>query len=198
MNGPAPCNFTAASPVNNAATAVRYPTELIDVWLSRDGERMTMRPVLWQDDPGLRALFKRTSTAARDVIDNFPEVLDGLCDLDFVKQVAVVITVDHGGSQRIVADARYLVADNAASADFAVLVEDGWRRQGVGRRALGGLVDAARRAGLKSLRSTVKRTNAPMLLLLHRCGFSAASDGCAATTGLVTMARDVYVVGIDI
>lgn len=197
MSLPALRTLATASPAASAPSAVRYPTELIDVWLSLDGERMTMRPVLSQDAPGLRALFRRSSTAARNVIDNFPQVLDGMCDLDFTRELAVVVTVDRGGSQRIVADARYLVADSAASADFAVLVEDGWRRQGVGRRALGALVDAARRSGLQSLRSTVRRTNAPMLLLLHRCGFAAATGGCPPTTSFVTMARNVDALGSD-
>ncbi|HSC65981.1 MAG TPA: GNAT family N-acetyltransferase [Caldimonas sp.] len=195
MSRLASCALATAPPAAIASSAARYPTELIDVWLSLDGERMTLRPILAQDEPGLRALFRRSSTAARDVIDNFPEVLEGICDIDFACQVAVVITVDRGGSQRIVAEARYLVADSGASADLAVLVEKAWQRQGLGRRALGALAEAARRSGLQSLRSTVRRTNAPMLLLLHRCGFCAATSGPAATTELVTMARDVDVVG---
>jgi len=198
MNAPTLHALATAGATSSARSAARYPTELIDVWLSRHGERMTMRPVLAQDEPGLRALYRRSSTAVRDVADNFPDLLDGIGDVDFAHELAVVVSVDLGGSQRIVADARYVVATSAASADFAVLVEDGWRRQGLGRRALDALVDGARRAGLKSLRSTVERTNAPMLLLLHRCGFAAATDGAAATTSLVTMARDVAAVGLDI
>jgi GNAT superfamily N-acetyltransferase len=198
MNGPPFGVLTAASPAASAPSAVRYPTELIDVWFSLHGERMTMRPVLSQDEPGLRELFRRSSMAARDVTNDLPQVLDGMCDLDFERQLAVVITVDCGGSQRIVADARYCVADGAASADIVVLVDDGWQRQGLGRRALGALVDAGRRSGLQSLRSTVRRTDAPMLLLLHRCGFSAAAPGCPLAAGFVTMARNVNVVGSDI
>lgn len=198
MNGSALRQFASGSAAASANATVRYPTELIDVWLSRDGERMTMRPVLSQDEAALRALFRRSSTAVRDVVDNFPELLDGLCDIDFAREVAVVITVDRVGSERLVAEARYLVDARAASADFAVLVDDGWRRQGLGRRALGALVDAARRAGLRSLRSTVKRTNASTLLLLHRCGFSAATGSGATTSGLVTMTRDVSDCRIDI
>jgi acetyltransferase len=198
MNARARCALATASPAKSAPPAVRYPTELIDVWLSLDGERLTLRPVLWQDEPGLRALFRQSSVAVRDVIDNFPEVLDGMCDVDFARDVAVVITVDRGGSQRIVADARYLVADGGASADFAVLVEEGWRRQGLARHAISALVVAAQRAGLQSLRSTVGRTDAPMLLLLHRCGFATAPCRHAATTGLVTMTRNIDVVGTDI
>jgi GNAT superfamily N-acetyltransferase len=198
MNAPDLRASATACAAPDTTSAGRYPTELIDVWLSRDGERMTMRPVLAQDEPGLRALYRRASTAVRDVADNFPEVLDGLGGVDFAHELAVVVSVDRGGLQRIVADARYVVAESAACADFAVLVEDGWRRRGLGRRALGALVAAARRSGLKSLRSTVKRTNAPMLLLLHRCGFSAATDPSAAATDYVTMTRHVDVVGNDI
>ena len=59
--------------------------------------------------------------------------------------------------------------------------------------ALAALVDAARRSGLRSLRSTVLSTDAPMLLLLHRCGFGIASVESAAAARFVTMTRDFSV-----
>ncbi len=192
------CRGRSASATADASAWARYPTELIDVWRSLDGERMTLRPILSQDQPGLRALFGRSSRAAR--FQRFrvaagefpPHVLAAMCELDFARHLAVVITVDRSGDERIVADARYCVGEGGASAEFALLVEDGWQRRGLGRRALDALVDAAQRSGLQALHASVMRTNAAMLLLLHRCGFSAAQD---ADGGFVRMARNVSVAG---
>jgi RimJ/RimL family protein N-acetyltransferase len=63
-------------------------------------------------------------------------------------------------------------------AEFAVVVDDAWQRQGLGNEMLGMLAEHAARAGLASFAGFVLPENWPMLALLSRfdCEFLADAD----------------------
>lgn len=154
-----------------------------------------LRPIPPRDLDGLRALFERSSTTAGhqrsgvDTDEMSTSHLAEMCKVDFRGDVGFVITTTCSDKETIVADARYAVTPGGASAEVSVLVQPYWRRRGLGRRAVRALVDAAHRSGLRCLHANVMRTNAPMLLLLHRCGFAVGVR--ARMPGFVEMRRDV-------
>jgi acetyltransferase len=98
--------------------------------------------------------------------------------VDQWRHVALVVTTpsDDGGDELIVGDVRYVADADGRCAEFAIVVDDAWQRQGLGERALRGLGDAARRNGLRELHGGVMNGNAPMLSLARRCGFQLACD----------------------
>jgi acetyltransferase len=78
-----------------------------------------------------------------------------------------------------VAVARYVVAPDNASCEFAIVVADAWQQRGVGTRLMEALMDAARRRGLTTIFGEVLASNHKMLALVRRLGFrvvSPASD----------------------
>ncbi|WP_372526558.1 GNAT family N-acetyltransferase [Piscinibacter sp.] len=158
-----------------------YPTTLIDVWRSGDGERFVLRPILPQDLPLLEDMIRRSSPATRydrfhGAVNGLPlDVLRDMTHVDYEKHLALVITWTGTCGEILVADARYSVDADGQSAEVALLVEDRWQRRGLGQYAVQSLVNAARRAGLIRLRGNVLRRNATMLSLMRRCGFRPAS-----------------------
>lgn len=78
----------------------------------------------------------------------------------------------HGG--RVVALAQY--ARGAAEAEFAVVVADDWRGQGLGEALLGLLVSDARRAGVRTLAGLALAGNRAMRALARKLGFALRRD----------------------
>lgn len=159
--------------------ACHYPTALIDVWRLRDGSRITLRPVLPQDSLLLGDLMTRLSPSARRnrfhgaVSKVSAQWLDRMTCVDHERHVAFVMTTTQNSGERIIADARYFVGKEELgdSAEFAVVVDEGWQRRGLGVRAMQALVSTAADAGLRWLQGDVLANNRSMLALMRKCNF---------------------------
>jgi GNAT superfamily N-acetyltransferase len=160
----------------------RYPTSLIDVWGAKNGARLTLRPVLPQDDGLLGNMILGLSRATRT--NRFHGAVNALSDealqqmtcIDYRRHMAFVITAHEDHRERVVADARFVVDERGDGAEFAIVVDDHWQRLGLGERAIGALATAADRQGLYWLHGSVLSGNAPMLSLVQRCDFSCTPD----------------------
>jgi GNAT superfamily N-acetyltransferase len=160
-----------------------YPATLIDTRSSTGGRRFTLRPVLPQDDLLLAELVAGLSPAARRnrffcAVNLSMAHLRQMSCVDYQSQLGLVVTTQVDGSERVVADARYCVDTHGdgGGAEFALMVDEHWRRQGLGHWALQALKQAANRAGLAWLHGEVRHGNDPMLSLVQRCGFVARCD----------------------
>jgi len=99
-------------------------------------------------------------------------LLEALIPTDQNPQVAwVVQECARDGS--IVAEARYAAV--AGEAEFALVVGDAWRRQGLGRALLSGLLRRAAAAGIGRMWGYIRRDNEPMLQLATSAGFELRS-----------------------
>lgn len=154
-----------------------YPATLIDSRRGRDGVALTLRPVLPQDELLLAELVQGLSPAARrnrfhGAVRLSRAHLRAMSQIDYAQQLGLVVSTQAAGAERVIADARYCVGADQASAEFALMVDERWQRHGVGRWALLALVGAARQAGLQWLQGEVLIDNTPMLALLQACGFA--------------------------
>jgi acetyltransferase len=155
----------------------RYPADLIDVWTLPDGTRVTLRPVLPQDQPLIADFLEDLSRATRQ--QRFRGVgafsasqLAQMSQIDYRYHLAFVATIKEDEAETIVADARYVVDDHEhACADFALVVHDHWQRRGIGTRAVQALSEVAHRRGLRWLRGEVGSDNPAMLAFAQQCGF---------------------------
>lgn len=160
-----------------------YPTERIALWTLADGHRLLLRPMLPQDAAPFAAWLAGMSPQARRM--RFHGACNGvsgarlaaMTDVDHQRHVAFVIMHVHNGREQLVAEARYQVdATDASSAEFAVLVDEGWLRLGLGARALHALLSCAASQQLRTLYACVRRDNQPMQALALRCGFAVHPD----------------------
>lgn len=71
--------------------------------------------------------------------------------------------------------------DGADSAEAAILIVDEFARRGVGRWLFGGLIVAAKRAGLKRLHGETQADNHAMLALAHAFGAASRYLGAGRT-----------------
>lgn len=166
----AQCSWSAP-PVSSAT---------VERWALRCGARACLRPVRADDGCGLEAMLLRQSRASR--YQRFHSAINGLSPKQLARltcsddplQLGLVATID-GIEGAIVAEARF-ASDDGRSAEVAVIVDEAWRRRGIGWRALGMLLHAARARGLHALHGRVLDTNDPMLALVRRAGWRMSRD----------------------
>ena len=133
-----------------------YPEYLVRSVRLADGATIVMRPIT-PDDAAIEQEFVRNLSVESRYF-RFMEPLRELSPrmLSPFTQVGV---------------ARYIVAPDSVSCEFAVVVADGWQRRGVGMLLMDALMDAGRGRGLRCMYGDVLAANHKMLALTRRLGF---------------------------
>lgn len=147
-------------------------------WSQPDGRSLTLRPIV-PDDFAMETLFlERLSTEAGynrlfSPRRPSPQEIRRWTTIDPAREVAYVVTTsDFMGVEEMLAVGRLVHDDDSPDAEFALLVGDASKRQGIGRRLLLALIDAARSRNLRTLYGATLSTNAAMLALGLQCGFT--------------------------
>ncbi|MBX3607135.1 MAG: GNAT family N-acetyltransferase [Piscinibacter sp.] len=148
-----------------------------ETWTLADGTPMALRVLRPTDAPALNELIDELTP--QDRRRRFHGAVGGvstawltrMASIDPQRELALVVTAQRRGRELLVADARCVVDETGQDAEFALMVASGWRRRGVGQRALLGLAEAAAERGLHWLYGSVLSDNLPMLALVRRCGF---------------------------
>lgn len=160
-------------------------------WPLPDGSGATLRRIAPEDleievaflaglspDTSYNRLFS-TRHPGRDEVVRWTNV-------DLSHEEALVVTGERDGAEFMRAVARYVRDDDGPDAEFAIVVGDAWKRCGLGRRLICGLVALARRAGVRELYGSTLSTNVGMLALGHRLGFASrrmVGDGAVTRLG---------------
>ena len=79
------------------------------------------------------------------------------------------------GEQKLIASAAFFKTKIPSTAEIALVVNEKWRRYGIGRFLLEFLIKIARELNVKYFSGTVLLENTPMLHLLHDSGYPLIS-----------------------
>jgi acetyltransferase len=158
----------------------RYPADLIDVVRLSGGGRVVIRPVLPQDEDVTTAFFGSLPATAR--YDRFmspmrnlpPELIKRFTNIDYSDHLALVAEVFEDGREIVVAEARYARGKDPLTAEFAVSVANQWQGQGLASLLLAKLLCRAATAGIERVVGETLATNAKMLHLARKAGFTIA------------------------
>jgi acetyltransferase len=105
-------------------------------------------------------------------LPHLPEaMLARFTQLDYDRELALVCI--HG--EQFVAVGRYAPNADGTTAEFALVVADGWQGKGLGRALLERLCAHAREAGYQALYGHILEANHDMLALAARLGFHEVS-----------------------
>jgi acetyltransferase len=152
-----------------------YPMDLSEHWTTRDGERLTVRPIRPEDADQHGAFFSRLSpqdiryrffTAMRELS---PEQMARLTQIDYDREMALIAVRDAGGETVGVAR---LVCEDEQAGEFAIIVQADMKGQGLATHLMQRLIDWARIRGLREMVGQVLADNAPMLGFVRHLGFS--------------------------
>ena len=157
----------------------RYPADLIDVVrLAGGAQRVVIRPVLPQDEDLTSAFFGDLPARAR--YDRFmspmhnlpPELVKRFTNVDYANHLALVAEIFVDGREIVVAEARYALKGDPSVAEFAVSVADQWQGKGLASLLLNKLLCHAATAGIERVVGETLATNAGMLHLARKAGFT--------------------------
>jgi acetyltransferase len=146
----------------------------------KDGRRVILRAASGGDGPAVQRFVRGLSIRSRrnrfftPVQELAPDQLESVTRPPGAHGLALVAEAVDGES-RIVALSQYVVLD-PADAEFAVVVDDAWQRQGLAEEMTGLLAEHAARAGLASFVAFVLSDNGPMLALLSKLDCEFAGD----------------------
>ncbi len=174
---------TASGPALASREVRPYPRQYVTVWKTRDGVPVTIRPIRPDDEPLMvqfhQALSDETVHARYFSFLKLSERtaherLAPLCFIDYDRVMALVVERDDPASGRaeIVAVGRLIKSHDADEAEFALLVADGWQRRGIGGELLRLLIGVGRDEGLARVRGDILASNAGMLRVSKRAGFT--------------------------
>jgi acetyltransferase len=161
----------------------RYPAELIDVVVLPPGERVVIRPVLPQDADLTSAFFRSLSPRAR--YDRFmaslreppPDLLRRFTQIDYADHVALLAEVFANGREMVIAEARYVRKADPTVAEFAISVAEPWQSKGLASRLLAKLACRAAAVGIERIVGETLASNARMLALARKAGFTIRPSG---------------------
>ena len=155
-----------------------YPSQLETRSQLPDGSELEIRPMRPEDAEIEQEFVRGLSPESRyfrfmqSITELTPDMLVRLTQPDYDNELALIALVRQDGRRRQIGVARYAIDPGKDSCEFALVVSDQWRRQGIGSRLMKQLFEAARHRGLKRMRAEVLVSNQPMLALTRALGFS--------------------------
>ena len=147
----------------------------------RDGRPVALRVASSEDVPAVQQFVRGLSDRSRrnrffaPVRELSPDQLHRVTRSRPPGELALVGETTEGAESRIVAMAQYAACE-PLDAEFAVVVDDAWQRQGLGIQLLRMLVEQAARGGLAALAGFVLADNWAMLSLLARLDCELVTD----------------------
>jgi acetyltransferase len=105
-----------------------------------------------------------------------PAMLDRFVRVDLVTQVALAAVADLDGRPSMVAEARYAVAADGRSAEFALAVADQWQRRGLATQLMATLERIAMAAGITRLTGECLAINEGFVSLARSLAYDVHAD----------------------
>ena len=159
-----------------------YPRHLVTREHLGDGTPLIIRPIRPEDAESEAAFVRELSDEAKRfrfmgaINELSPEMLVRFTQIDYRREMALVAIAERRTGPQQVGVARYAINPDNTSCEFAIVVSDDIRNQGIGTRLMKALMEAARDHGLTRIEGTVLKENSAMLLLMKELGFSARQD----------------------
>ncbi len=166
-----------------------YPSQYVSEATLKDGTPVVIRPIRPEDEP-LLIQFHQTLSERSVYFRYFHmmtlhqrtshERLTRMCFIDYAREMALVVerTDPEGGGPEIMAVGRLSRTPGTVEpeAEFAILVNDRYQRQGLGSELLGRLVQIGRDEGLHRITAEILPENRGMQVVATQHGFTLKPD----------------------
>jgi acetyltransferase len=154
-----------------------YPRDLVTSSELNDGTRVTIRPIRPEDAVIEREFVNGLSQQSRyyrfmySLPEITPELLSRFTQIDYDREMALIVVTRENGNERQVGVARYYTLPDQTSCEFAIVVADQWQNRGLARRLMRALVDAARSRRYTRMIGVVLIENRRMMDFVKSLGF---------------------------
>ncbi len=159
-----------------------YPWWQESEFITRDGEKIFMRPVRPGDAEQMIDLFSDLSPETVYLRFFSPikriskTLLVRLTQIDYDREIALVAFAGSGERKKIVGVARIIFHPAGEKGEFALVLADDWQGKGIGQVLFKRALVSAQKYGLKLIYGPVIATNTAMLALGQKLGFAVKRD----------------------
>jgi acetyltransferase len=166
-----------------------FPTQYVSTWTTKGNVRITVRPILPEDEPLLVKFHQTLSDQTVYMRYLHPmlltqrlvhERLARICHCDYDREITLVAeSKDKNGEVLVMGVARLSKSHGVDEARLSVLVADPFQGMGIGSELVNRMVEVARSEHLRRLLATLTLDNQVMQHIFQKLGFSLnpTSDG---------------------
>ncbi|MBI1423982.1 MAG: GNAT family N-acetyltransferase [Gammaproteobacteria bacterium] len=154
-----------------------YPAHYTSHWQLADGTDIWCRPIRPEDAGIETAFIARLSEQTkyfrfmRALHELTPEMLVRFTQIDYDREMALIVVTQEAGAEKEIAVARYITNPDGMSCEFAIVVADEWTKRGIGSQLLRQLMEVAKLRGLRTMEGEVLSDNHPMQEMAKSLGF---------------------------
>ncbi len=155
-----------------------YPAHLVTRTQLADGTDMLIRPIRPEDAEMLQEFVRQLSPETKyfrymqNLKELTPEMLVRFTQMDYDRELALIGVATIEGNRTGLGVARYTLNPDASTCEFALVVDDRHRNQGIGSLLMEHLMEAARSRGIRVIEGEVLGENHRMLSLMRELGFA--------------------------
>jgi RimJ/RimL family protein N-acetyltransferase len=166
--------------------------DLITVEL-RDGRHVTVRAIRESDADKLQEAIRGLSVESSykrffSPMRKLPApLLERATHPEPGRELQLVAVAGADAEEKIIAGTRYAAVGDGKDCEFAIAIIDGWHGAGLARRMLEILIADARAGGFTRMEGYVLATNAAMLGLAQRLGFTEGPSDEGPTVRMVRL-----------
>jgi RimJ/RimL family protein N-acetyltransferase len=158
-----------------------YPVNLEET-REINNQRVTIRPAKPVDERRIQEHFYNLDKD--DVVSRFfhekssffREEVEGIAQIDYVKNLTIVAVVGEFGFGKVVAIGEYLLDPDENMAEIAFSVSKDWQRKGLGRILINKLSVAAKENNIDGFYAYTTRQNQGMIHLVKRLPYRVETD----------------------
>ncbi len=161
--------------------AANYPVELETRKTFKGNLEVMIRPVKPSDEDMMRRLFYQFSDEAR-YLRYFSSVrtmphrnMQKYVNIDYNKTLAIVLVLQRGHKERIIAEGRYAAYPDGINHDMAFLVDEEFQGRGIATFMVNYLIHIAKERGIKKLSASVLAQNEKMLKVFKKASVPVTS-----------------------
>ncbi|MCU0463257.1 MAG: bifunctional acetate--CoA ligase family protein/GNAT family N-acetyltransferase [Anaerolineae bacterium] len=180
--------YPADTPMNELPRpAIRpYPRQYIRPWTSNGGDELEIRPIRPEDEPLLvkfhenvseRSVYLRYFSMMKLGQRVSHDRLSRLSFIDYDREMALVATrIGADGEPEILGIGRLTKAYGRGEAEYGLLINDLYQKQGLGTELLKRLIEWGKDEGLRRIWAYVLQENVGMLKINKALGFTQKFD----------------------
>jgi RimJ/RimL family protein N-acetyltransferase len=188
-------NILYADQIYITETGHFYPEEVSYVHDFKDGLTVHFRPIKPSDEENMRRLFYGSSDKAVyfryfSPIKEMPHKrMQEYTNVDYTHTMSIVGVVEESGTERIVAEGRYVRTKDGPTADLAIIVDENLHGIGIGTFLLKTLIKTAKGRGIEGFTANVLTDNKPVMRIFEK---SSVSTRTVFKNGLYELTISFY------
>ncbi|MBP8987592.1 MAG: GNAT family N-acetyltransferase, partial [Spirochaetes bacterium] len=155
---------------------INYPITLETMKTFKDGLVVKFRPIKLSDEDMMRRLFYQFSDESKYLryfarIRTMPhKQMQSYVNIDYDKILAIVGIIEHAGTERIIAEARYAYDENDKSYEMAFIVDEEFQGKGIATFLARYLMKIAKERKIERVSANVLPQNDKMIKVFEKCG----------------------------